>query len=239
MAARKKAKKPSKKPTEKQATRSRGSRRSEGGDACLYLGCFFFDRYREDDDHTGTFQMVVSAQSPEQAIERFRKRLRFIHRLGTVLTSPSTVFLEGIVPLAQPFEEAVLVNYESRPSAEFEYQLTNMTPEQGIKGLGFLQIAHDDERDIQPFVDFGGKAHLRVLEAARKLNEKGGPSTTPLKPRLSVEERDRAQAEAAAQKARRAVEGQAKKAERQAAKEAKQRRDRAFKETLAELGKQR
>jgi hypothetical protein len=206
----------------------------------LYLGCFFFDRYRDDDDHTGTFQMVVSAPSPEQAIERFRKRLRFIHGLGTVLTSPSTVYLEGIVPLDRPFEEAVLVNYESRPSPEpFDYQLTNMTPEQGIKGLGFLQIAHDDEQDIPPFVDFGGKAHLRVLEAARKLNEKRGSAATPAKPHLSVEERDRVRVAAAAEKATRIAEAQAKKAQRLAASEAKQRRDRALKETLAELGKPR
>ena len=119
MAARKKAKKPS------------GKAQSASGDESLYLGCFFFDDFINDEEHTGTFQMVVAASSPEQAVERFRKRLRAIRRIGSVLAGPNTVYLQGFIPLTGSFKEGVLVNYESRPSPEPpDYQLLNMTPEQ-------------------------------------------------------------------------------------------------------------
>lgn len=238
MAARKKAKKPSKargaarrtgKPTKKETSALTAP--------CLYLGCFFLDTYGEH-DHTGTFQMVIEASSPEQAVERFRTRLRAINRIGSVLASPNTIYLEGFLPLTGSINEGILVNYESRPTPDPpDYQLTNMMPEQGIEGPRSYKLTYDDKEGIQPFIDFGGAAHLRTVEAAKKAVQNSSWPASPPKPRLSTEEREKARLEAAAQRGQKAAEAEARKKERQAAAAAKERRDRALKATLAELRK--
>ncbi len=199
----------------------------------LYLGCFFFDSYLNDQDHTGTFQMVVGATSPEQAVDRFHSRLRAIRRIGSVLSGPSTVFIQGIIPLDGSFEQAVLVNYESRPSPDPpDYQLLNMTPEQGVKGLGSYELSKEDDT-IQPFIDFGGQAHNRALEAKKA----APPPYAQVKARSSPEEAAKARAEKAEQKARRAAESAKRKDERETIARVKARRDQALGATLAEMGK--
>jgi len=208
-------------------------------DVCLYLGCFFFDSYLNDGEQTGTFQLVVEASRPEQAVERFRKRLRAIRRCNSVLTGPNTVYLEGFLPLTGSFKEGLLVNYESRPSPaeELDYQLLNMVPEQGIKGPGSYQLADGEKKGIQPFVDFGGVAHQRAVEAAKKALQGSSWPSAPPRPHLTPEDRGKARVEAAAQRAKKAAETEAKKKERLTAAAAKQKRDRALGDTLAELGK--
>jgi len=235
MAPRKKTTKPSKargaarktgKPTKKETSALTAP--------CLYLGCFFLDTYGEH-DHTGTFQMVIEASSPEQAVERFRTRLRAINRIGSVLASPNTIYLEGFLPLTGSIKEGILVNYESRPTPDPpDYQLTNMMPEQGIEGPRSYQLTYDDKEGIQPFIDFGGAAHLRAVEAAKRALQKSSWPASPPKPRLSTEEREKARLHATARRGQ-AAEAEAKKKERQAAAAAKARRDLALKETLSEL----
>lgn len=237
MAARKKTKKPSGPAAGGKTKRTPAKQaKSAPTDVCLYLGCFFFDDYLNEKEHTGTFQMLVEASSPEQAVERFRKRLRAIRRFNSVLTGPTTVYLEGFVPLTGTFKEGLLVNYESRPSPEPpDYQITNMVPEQGIKSPGSYRLTDDEKDGIQPFVDFGGIAHQRAVEAAKKsLEGSSWPPSSP-KPHLSPEERAKARVEALAQRAQKTAEAEAKKKERAAAAEAKQKRDRALKATLEEL----
>lgn len=238
MAARKKVKKPARKATENRAKRGSTRSKSEGDDAHLYLGCFFFDSFG-DRDHVGTFQMVIEATTPDDAVMRLRKRLKAIRGAGSILSGKYTIYLEGLVPLTGSFKEGLLVNYESRPDDEPpDYQLLNFMPEQGRPTLRSYRIGKDGTTE-EPFLDFGGKAHLRLLEAARKLNEKGTTAATSSKHDLPAEERERVRAAAAAQKANRVAETQAKRNERLAAVEAKQRRDRALKETLAELKRSR
>ncbi|MEI9942232.1 MAG: hypothetical protein WDO69_33870 [Pseudomonadota bacterium] len=237
MAARKKTKTLPKAPAVREQTNKSPKRQTaEPRDDSPYLGCFFFDDYLNDKEHTGTFQMVVAASSPEHALDRFKKRLRAIRRIGSVLSGPNTVYLQGLVPLRGPFGDGILINYESRPSPDPpDYQLLNMTPEQGVEELGSCQLADDDEDGIQPFVDFGGKARERTQEAAKPAGDDLSPSGLRQKPRLSSEEREKVRAEQAVLRAKRAADAEAKKRARQAAAEAKQRRERALKATLGEL----
>jgi|GEM_PF-6989332 len=220
MAARKGSKKP-----------SRASLASSK--SCLYLGCFFFDSYLNDQDHTGTFQMVVAATSPEQAVDRFHSRLRAIRRIGSVLSGPSTVFIQGIIPLDGSFEQAVLFNYESRPSPEPpDYQLLNITPEQGVKGARFLRAIQRRRYDpaVHRFWWSGSQPGARSKKAAP-------PPNAQVKARSSPEEAAKARSEKGEQKARRAAESAKRKDERVTIARAKARRDQALGATLAEMGK--
>jgi hypothetical protein len=237
MAARKKTKTPPKSPAVREQTNKSPKRQTaEPPDDSPYLGCFFFDDYLNDKEHTGTFQMVVAASSPEHALDRFKKRLRAIRRIGSVLSGPNTVYLQGLVPLRGPFGDGILVNYESRPAPEPpDYQLLNMTPEQGVEELGSFQLADDDEDGIQPFVDFGGKAHEKTRDAAKAAGDDLSSPGLPRKTRLSPDERQKVRAEQAVLRAKRAADAEAKKKARQVATEAKQRRERALKATLDEL----
>jgi hypothetical protein len=220
---------------EKEA-KSRRKPRPAGTDECLYLGCFFFDDYLNDKEYEGTFQMVVAAATPEQAVERFRKRLRAIQRLGTVLTSPSTVYLQGFVPLDGSFREGVLVNYEARPSPDPpDYQILNMAPEQGIEGLGCFQLADDENDCIQPFVDFGGLAHKKSADAGSD-PASGSMTPTARRKRLTPQELEMSRAVAAAERNRKKAEADARRREREAAAEERRKRDNSLKATLAELG---
>ncbi|HKY34446.1 MAG TPA: hypothetical protein VJN18_00790 [Polyangiaceae bacterium] len=205
---------------------------------CLYLGCFFYDDVLNDKDCTGTFQMVVSASTPEQSLDRFRTRLRAIHRLGNVLTSPSTVYLQGVVPLTGSFKEALLVNCEFRPRPDApDYQVVNMLPPQGIKTPGSFELVQGKDESIQPFVDFGGLAHQRAEQRAKESSRPAGWPAQPPKPRLSPEERKKQKEEAAANRAKKQLERETAKKVRQAAADEKKKRAAALKVTLAELGR--
>lgn len=205
---------------------------------CLYLGCFFFDDVLNDKDCTGTFQMVVSAPTPEQSIDRFRTRLRAIHRLGNLLTSPCTVYLQGVVPLTGSFKEGILVNIEFRPTPDPpDYQVVNMMPPQGIKTPGSFELAQGKDEAIQPFVDFGGLAHQRAVQRAKESSTPEGWPAQPPTLRLSPEERKKQREEAAADRARKNLEREAAKKARQAAAVEKKKRAAALEVTLAELGR--
>jgi hypothetical protein len=210
----------------------RSSKRpNPAADKRLYLGCFFFDNFG-DRDHVGTFQVVIEASSPDDAVKRLRKRLKAIRDVGSILTGTYTIYLEGLVQLDGSFNEGLMVNYESRPSdAPPDCQLLNFMPEQGRPTPGSYRIGKDETKD-EPFLDFGGKAHLRGLKAA---NNGDSLPVMPPKPRLSFQEKEEARAEIAAKKSQRRAKAQARKKERQVVAEAKQRRDRLLKETLAEL----
>lgn len=237
MAARKKART---KPARTKAAPGRSTSRQAGKSPppaeALYLGCFFFDDVLNDKDCTGTFQMVVSASTPEQSIDRFRTRLRAIHRLGNLLTSPCTVYLQGVVPLAGSFKEGLLVNFEFRPTPDPpDYQVVNMMPPQGIKTPGSFELAHGKDEAIQPFVDFGGLAHQRAAQRAKESSTPAGWPAQPPKPHLTPEERKKQKEEAAANRAKKQLEREAAKKARQVAADEKKKRAAALKATLAEL----
>lgn len=203
---------------------------------CLYLGCFFFDDVLNDKDCTGTFQMVVSAATPEQAVDRFRKRLRAIHRIGNVLSSPCTVYLQGFIPLTGSFKDGLMVNCEFRPTPDPpDYQVVNLIPPQGIESPGSYELAQGKDEAITPFVDFGGLAHQRAKQRATESSAPAGWTAHPPKPRLTPEERKKKKDEAEANRARKQLERETRKKMRQAAAEEKTKRAAALKATLMEL----
>jgi hypothetical protein len=57
--------------------------------------------------------MVIEALNPENAANQFRERLRQIKRSGYLFGRPTTIYLEGFVPLTGSYETGLLVNWES------------------------------------------------------------------------------------------------------------------------------
>src|SRR5262249_51625107 len=96
----------------------------------LYLGCFFFDAPGEQ-DQTGTFQVVVEARSPEDAVDRFSKRLRKLRTTTTLFDDPTTIYINGLIKLSGSFENGLLVNYASGDSPpEPHFGIACLIPEQ-------------------------------------------------------------------------------------------------------------
>lgn len=196
---------------------------------CLYLGCFFFDEPGEP-EYTGTFQIVVEAKDPEDAVRLLRKSLKSTREAGSLFTIPTTIYVEGIIKLAGSFEKGLLVNWESRPRPEKDdYQLTNLIPHgEGHQAAGY-DFRHGDENTIQAFIDFGGKARAREIAAAKTAGTRIG------RPRRSPEEIAKAREESAARKKVRVADAESAKQRRIAERGAKEARRRAIGETLAEL----
>ena len=225
-------KKPTKKPPKKTAP---------SGPA-LYLGCFQFDEPGEL-NYDGTFQMVVQASTPKQAVDRFRARLRKLRTTATLFDSPVTIYMEGFIALRGAFEDGLLVNWESGQSPTAPHaRITCLIPEQDdtdAEGYGF---GSDEDGPMEPFLDFGGKTVARALAAARTAaGNAPGVATQALPahiapPKMSAEERRRLRDEAQALKQQRAAEREAKKKHRVAVQESKKRRALLVGETLAELG---
>src|SRR5262245_28533949 len=79
---------------------------------CLFLLCFSFDEPGEP-EHIGTFQLVVEATGPENAVDRGRVRLRRLRASTTLFDDPVTIYLDGIIRLTGSFKDGVVVNWVS------------------------------------------------------------------------------------------------------------------------------
>jgi hypothetical protein len=207
----------------------------------LYLGCFNFERPGET-DREGTFQMVVQASTPKQALDRFRARLRKLRTTTTLFDSPVTIYMEGVIALRGSFDDGLLVNWESGEAPPLpNVRLMCLIPEQDDTEAESYGIGPEEDGDVEPFLDFGGRTVARALAAARTQGA-GSPDFAAralphaMAPKMSAEERQRQRDEAQALKRQRAAEREAKKKQRVAAQEAKKRRASLVGETLAELG---
>ena len=156
---------------------ARPRRRRPPSPPCLYLGCFYFDE-PGDRERTGSFQLVVEATSPEDAVDRCQRRLRGLRETTTLFDDPVTIYIEGIIKLTGSFENGLLVNWESgdRPPPP-DARITCMIPEQKDHKAIEYGWRPDGERRgkkkgdlgevVDPFLDFGGEGMRRALQKAR------------------------------------------------------------------------
>jgi hypothetical protein len=212
----------------------------------LYLGCFSFDE-PGDEEHEGTFQVVVEAANPEQAVNRMRTRLRKLRTAASLFDSPTTIYLDGFIELKGSFKDGLLVNWVSGPARSPSWQIMNLVPEQDHEAEAYGVDDESKDDAIEPFLDFGGQSFRKALEASRAKDRSGtqpvnsiglGPGTHPARapqPGSTAEQRAEQRKEAARTKELRRAEREALKQKRQAAAEAKKERDRRIAETLAEL----
>jgi glycerol-3-phosphate dehydrogenase len=156
----------------------------------LYLGCFYFDE-PDESDRTGSFQLIVEATTPEDAIARSQAKLRRLRTSGTFFSRPTTIFIEGIIRLTGSFKRGLLVNYEwgERPPPP-DVRITCLIPEQpdhDAEGFGWRASKKrrkpTDVEHIEPFVDFGGgKIRRGRAEAERALERTALALTNPVAP---------------------------------------------------------
>jgi hypothetical protein len=234
----------SRKPSKPPATRTRAKTepKSEARDNAedLYLGCFSTDEPGEI-DHAGSFQVIVEASTPKQAVTRLRARLRKLRSETSHFDSPTTIYCDGLVRLAGSFKDGLLVNYVSRQSAENDVQIFCTVPEQpgsqDVDSYGF----GEEEGDVEAFLDFGGEAFRKALRKAKSTSgaaQLNAPirATQPRRPARSKDERDAERREIDARKSRRAEESAARKMQEERKRRARENRKSALSETLAELG---
>jgi hypothetical protein len=205
----------------------------------LWLGCFTTDE-PGDIDYAGSFQVIVEASSPKQAVTRLRARLRKIRSETSHFDSPTTIYCDGLVRLVGSFKDGLLVNYVSRPSTENDVQIFCTVPEQpGSKDVDSYGFG-EEEGDVEAFLDFGGESFRKALRKA-KGNEAGQltppiHATQPRRPARTKEEREAERREIEARKSRRAEESAARKMQEERTRRARESRKSALSETLAELG---
>lgn len=236
--------KPSRKLPKAPATRTRAKKEQESAQRDtpedLYLGCFTTDEPGEI-DHAGSFQVIVEASTPKQAVARLRARLRKIRSETSHFDSPTTIYCDGLVRLAGSFKDGLLVNYVSRQSTENDVQIFCTVPEQpGSKDVDSYGFG-EEEGDVEAFLDFGGEAFRKALRKARGTNgaaQLNAPirEIQPRRPVRSKEERDAERRALDARKSRRAEESAARKMQQERKRRARESRKNALSETLAELG---
>jgi hypothetical protein len=162
---------PMKKPTRAKPGEPRQPKKREST-PCLFLGCFSFDR-PGDEEWTGTFQLVVEATGPENAVDRCRVRLRRMRTNTTLFDNPVTIYLDGLIRLTGSFQHGLLVNWESGPSPPPPNgTLSCLIPEQtdhsaDAWGWEPTRRKKGDDHTIEPFLDFGGEKFRRALAAAK------------------------------------------------------------------------
>jgi hypothetical protein len=149
---------------------------------CLYLGCFSFDLPGEREEE-GTFQILVDAPSPEDAVEQFQRRLRKLRTTTTLFDDPSTIYLIGLIQLGGSFKNGLLVNWEHGDAPpDPNMKIGCLIPEQkdhecveyGYTRAGKGKRGKKDEDMFEPFVDFGGEKFREALEKS-----KGGAEGSP------------------------------------------------------------
>jgi len=195
-----------------------GQRKSRASSR-LYLGCFFFDEPGET-EWTGTFELVVEATSPEDAVERFYEKLEQVRKARDLFDKPSTIYIEGLIELPRTIKSGLLVNWRSvmcssPPQGELTCLIPGRDDEHEAVAYGYSpsgKKTEDDDGVIEPFLDFGGENLRKQLEkssetraAALRPPEATGASRTDA-------ERQRAEAKAKKEAAARArAEAQAKR----------------------------
>lgn len=203
-------------------------RRKSRTSSCLYLGCFFFDEPGEQ-DWTGTFQIVVEATSPEDAVERFYEKLEGLRKAGTLFEKPITIYIEGLIKLSGTYKSGLLVNWLSGVSPPAPHvELTCLNPEQAEENeaevYGYSPSGKkkkEDGEDIEPFLDFGGEELRKQLEKSKGLPPSEATTTS------------------STDSARRKAEARAKKeaaARARAAAQAKRQRREIVHSTLEKMG---
>jgi hypothetical protein len=132
---------------------------------CTYLGCFTFEESGDHERH-GSFQLVVDATSPRQALERCRLRLQKLRATTPLFDDPIKFYIEGIVKLSGSRAAGLLVNWESgdRPH-DPKIRITCLIPEQedtSAVAYHYEPEGNDksepDDRGVPPFLEFGPRS---------------------------------------------------------------------------------
>lgn len=125
-------------------------RRSSTVDLHLWLVPFTFERPRTK--QRGSFQMVVEAVTPDDAMERCHERLVELAATTALFKEPVKLYSDGLIRLTGRFDEAVLLNFEL---PDVQGRISNLMPDQPEHDAIMFVADLDATGPIQPFVTFG------------------------------------------------------------------------------------
>lgn len=137
----------------------------------LYSGHFSFDEIDESGkDRHGYFTCVVSAGTPELALQKFRQRIQTIREdlKEPLFQNIQAIYVEDIVQIADNLKEAVVTRFQSSegpfprskscslPTTDFkEIKAYQWLPEPGEYREKDLSVPQDNEyKEAVPFVRF-------------------------------------------------------------------------------------
>jgi hypothetical protein len=119
--------------------------------ACLWLVPFYFDRPKTD--RSGTFQIIVEATSPDDAMEKCHTRLHHLRETTKLIDEPIMIFSDGLVRLTGSFEDGVMVNFEvPQPGGG---RISNLMPDPDDTGAMVFALARKPDEPVEPFIAFG------------------------------------------------------------------------------------
>lgn len=139
----------------------------------LCIGTFRFEQFDETDPPTetereGTFDLVVDAAGPEEAVDRMRDHLVHLRRTTDFLSGNIEIYLDTVFVVNKTPTTPVLVNYHSYSEAlprgihndnpelgdvVEAFGLTDPDEEEaegGVKILPLLSFEHDDDTSSAP-----------------------------------------------------------------------------------------
>lgn len=122
-----------------------------------YLAHFSF--YRQDEDRGGYFTMVVSAEEPDEAVERFEAEILRLKKESDVFEDVTEVYIDDFIEIEKMPAQAVLTRMESEDPEGFTLSINLLTEQEGFTVYGWCPEGkedeyEEDEHDVYPFLVF-------------------------------------------------------------------------------------
>lgn len=113
----------------------------------------------------GSFQIVVDATSPDEALEQCRRRLRKLRSEKDLFDKPCKIYLEGIIRLDGSYKHGLVVNYDMAFHGDHRGHVSALVPPQShgdtVNAYGYApdpdtKDAEDRKEGhvMEPFLDF-------------------------------------------------------------------------------------
>ena len=77
-----------------------------------YLAHFSFEEHQNN--NTGYFTMIVAATTAEEAVDKFEKEIKRLHKEKDVFPGVEEIFIDDIIEFHETPANAVLTRYETR-----------------------------------------------------------------------------------------------------------------------------
>jgi hypothetical protein len=133
------------------AAQGDGPGRTSSSGSCLWLVPFYFDRPKSNG--RGSFQIVVEAANPDDAMQACHARLLKLRETTKLFDEPIAMFSDGLVRLTGSFEDGVIVNFEV-PQAGGG-RVSNLLPDPADTGAMVFLPANEPDETVEPFMQFG------------------------------------------------------------------------------------
>ena len=143
----------------------------------LYQGNFSYTDMTEDGDNYCLMPCVCVAESPDEALEKFRALLGRMKETSDLLAGATQVFLDSLVELPDTPTEAVACAWTKVvPHTDGLYSITSALPDAGGQGSAYAYV--DDEEIVEEYIDSEwvpvNELDMADLDALEQLDAEAG-----------------------------------------------------------------